>query len=97
MRQELKLPEGCQHTDSQLLILQNVLNTKVSIYKISKFSIKRPELLGFFDQVGNYFCWFYIGRSPYTFDVIDHLLAKSLDMAMRFDGVLYLVQVRDNA
>ena len=50
--QELRLPEGRQHIDYQLLLLHNVLNTKVSIDKISKFSIFPLELLKVIDQIG---------------------------------------------
>ena len=63
VRKALDLPKWRQHTDSELLILQGSLNTSISIDKITKFSLRPPELRFFFDQPGNYyryvFCYNY--------------------------------------
>ena len=55
VRNTLDLPNWRQHTDSELLILQGSLNTSISIDKITKFSLRPPELRIFFDQPGNYY------------------------------------------
>ena len=44
VRKTLDLPKWKQHTDYELLILQGSLNTSISIDKITRFSLRDPEL-----------------------------------------------------
>jgi len=62
IREEKNFPEWRLHTDSQRLILNGLRQTDSSIDKITKFSVRPPELLKIFDQVGNYFRWFHISK-----------------------------------
>ena len=60
IRKLMDLPKWRLHTDSELLILQGSLNTSISIDKITKFSLRPPELRFFFDQPGNYYRYIFV-------------------------------------
>ena len=50
------------HINLQRLILISLRQNSSSIDKITKFSVRHPELLQIFDQVGNYYRWFHISK-----------------------------------
>ena len=53
MRKQNKFPGWRLHTNSQCMILIGLQNSKISIDNITKLSVRPPELLHIFDQVGN--------------------------------------------
>ena len=60
IRDEKIFPEWRQHRDPELLILQGVFSGPISVDKITKFSVRPPELRHVIRTVGQYFRWFYI-------------------------------------
>ena len=60
IRDEKLFPEWRQHRDPELLILQGVFSGPISVDKITKFSVRPPELRHVIRTVGQYFRWFHI-------------------------------------
>ena len=58
IREEKQFPEWSQHRDPELLILQGLFTYIISITKITRFSVRPPDLRKLFLQVGTYFHWF---------------------------------------
>ena len=46
------------HTDNAIVVLSDLIESKISVDKITKFSVRPLELSHLFDQVGNYYRWF---------------------------------------
>ena len=57
---KVNLPQWRQHTANELLTFDDLKQTKLSIDKISQFSLRPPEFRSTIDMVGNYFRWFHI-------------------------------------
>ena len=60
IRQEKDFPEKRLHSETECLMLQSAVNSTLSIDKITKFSIRPPELKGVVRNPCNYFRWFKI-------------------------------------
>ena len=58
IRKKKGLEEWRQLTSSELIILEGATTTRVSIDKITKFSLRPPELKEIVTQVGMYYRWF---------------------------------------
>ena len=44
IRERKEFPEWRQHSDSELLILQGIFNTPISVDKVTMFSLRPPDL-----------------------------------------------------
>ena len=53
----LELEEARLHTANQLLILDDLKLSKISVDKVTQFGLRPPELL-FVDRLGEYYRWF---------------------------------------
>ena len=58
IRYEKDFPSWRQHSDKEMVILQGLFNSPVSVDKITRFSVRPPELRGIFRKVGCYYQWF---------------------------------------
>ena len=53
----LDIYEYSLHTQNQLLILDYLKLSKISVDKITQFGLRPPELLQLFNKLGDYYCW----------------------------------------
>ena len=54
VRQNKEFPIWRQHCDEELLILQGLVNSPISVDKITKFSVRLPELRHIIQKTGDY-------------------------------------------
>ena len=98
VRQSLGLPAWRQHTANELLMLDDLKLSKVSIDKISQFSLRPPEFRSTIDMVGHYYRWFYITTKTKIKDtVMESKLSVTLSESVWIDGLQRQVQVRKKA
>ena len=62
IKNELHFPQWRQMRQSELMILEASKKSIVSINRISKFTLRPPELRYSIDQAGLYYQWFKIGN-----------------------------------
>ena len=85
------------HTDSEILILEDIKKSKLSIDKISQFSIRPPELRCLIDQVGNYYRWFEVLNEELNEDTMRNFLSDNLISSSWIDGMQRIVKLRRKA
>ena len=85
------------HTVSEILILEDINKSKITIDKISQFSVRPPELRYIIDQVGNYFRWFRIFPKQLKEDAIRERLSDDLFSSFWIDGMQRVVKLRKKA
>ena len=61
-RKAIELEDFRLHTPKQVLILDDLKLSKLSVDKITQFSLRPPEFLQLFNELGNYFRWFHISN-----------------------------------
>ena len=97
IRQEKAFPEWRQHRDEELLVLQGVFNTPISVDKITNISVRPPELRGLFRHVGNYYRWFIVINDRMNREMLEQVLNVSINSSMWIDGLQNQVCVRVKA
>ena len=97
IRQEKAFPEWRQHRDEELLVLQGLFNSQISVDKITKFSVRPPELRQLFRNVGNYYRWFIIINDRMNREMLEEVLDVSINSSMWIDGLQNQVCVRVKA
>ena len=78
IRQAKGLPPWRLHTLYEMRICEDLKVSKVSIDRVSVFSLRPPELREFVDTTRNYFRWFHIKPQKVKGDTIDDLIGDSL-------------------
>ena len=48
------------HTENELLILDDLKLSKISVDKVIQFGLRPPELCELIDEFGHYYCWFVV-------------------------------------
>ena len=97
IRAEKRFPIWRQHRDEELLILQGLFKSSISVDKITKFSVRPPELRDLVKNVGNYYRWFYVKNERMNRDHVETALELSLDSCMWVDGLQNQVYLRTKA
>mgnify|MGYP000383231822 CR=1 FL=1 len=97
IRDEKIFPEWRQHRDPELLILQGVFSGPISVDKITKFSVRPPELRHVIRTVGQYFRWFYIKKERLGRAILESVLDPSMDKSVWVDGLQNKVFLRVKA
>ena len=87
IREEKEFPPWRQHRDPELLILQGLFSSKISIDKITRFSVRPPELRELFRQVGNYYRWFIIINKRLGRERLENVLDDSIWNSLWVDGL----------
>ena len=59
IRKSLNLPNHRQMRQQELHIIESTRESSISIDKISKFSLRPPEIRYLVDQIGLYYRWFF--------------------------------------
>ena len=96
-RNALHLDAWRWHTDSQLLILDDLKLSKISIDKVTQFSLRPPELMSLFDTLGNYFRWFQISKNKIKVNDLPGKLSASLSETCWIDGLQRQIRLRRKA
>eukprot|EP00957_Ditylum_brightwellii_P091121 6937431-Ditylum_brightwellii.AAC.1 len=87
IRHSLDLDKHRQHTANELLILDDVAMSKLSIDSITQFSLRPPELRSVIDKLGIYYCWFSVGKKKLTAKEISTGLSANLKRTILIDGL----------
>ena len=97
VRKDMINDEWRHHSDSERLILEDIKMSKISIDKITQFSIRPPELRYLIDQTGNYFRWFKIIPQQLKEDDLREELSDDLLSSSWIDGMQRIVKLRCKA
>ena len=97
IRKKKGLEEWRQLTSSELIILEGATTTRVSIDKITKFSLRPPELKEVVTQVGMYYRWFYIKPKVLSETIIEKVMTKTLKTSCWIDSLQKQVFLRKKA
>ena len=85
-----------QNTPSQVLILNDLKLSGVSVDKVSQFGLRPPELMKLFSYLGDYYRWFEIGEKIKN-DKIPLMVHPDLMWSCWVDGLQRKVTVRKKA
>lgn len=97
VREEVNLPTWRRLRNPEILILQGYYKSSVSIDKITKFSLRPPELRGVIDKVGDYYRWFYMEPKQGDREFLENGIKLNLERSMWIDGLQHQVLVRKDA
>jgi len=81
VRRGNNLPQRRQHTPNQLLILDDLKLSKVSVDKITQFSLKLPEFIELLENLGEYHRWLCISKKKTKARDLPLYLSASLDLS----------------
>ena len=93
VRRSLQVPDWRCHNGSELLVLEGALKSSISIDKITKFSVRPPELR-VIDRVGDYFRWFISDGQRHKEDELSLMLKNNVYQSPWFDGLQCSVKIR---
>ena len=96
-RKSIELPTWRQHSDSELLILNNAMCSSISLDKITEFSIRPAELRILFKQPGLFFRWFYVVTKEIKEVALPLYINSDIYRTHWIDGLLRQVRVRFDA
>ena len=93
IRQQKEFPVWRQHRDQELLVLQGLFNSPISVDRITKFSVRPPELRHIIRNVGNYYRWFIIKNKRLDNDMLESVLNESIYKSLFIDGLQNKVMI----
>ena len=96
-RRSLDMDEWRQHTANQVLVLDDLKLSKLSVDKITQFSLRPPEFLKVFDKVGEYYRWFSISKTKIKVDMLPEKIVSVLSESCWIDGLQRQIRVRKEA
>ena len=76
IRREINIPSWRQHSLNQMRIYDDLKQSKVSVDRISVFSLRPPELMDIIDTTRNYFRWIHIEKGTIGGDELKQKLKK---------------------
>ena len=85
------------HTESQKLILKDLKMSTLTVDKVTQFSVRPPELMFIFDQLGNYFRWFKIVPKIVKEGQMREIIHDNIRLTSWVDGLQRLVKIRRKA
>ena len=97
VRVENNLPQWRRHTDTEIMILEGLKDSTLSVDKITVFSVRPPELRSIFDQPGFFFRWFHIGDKVVDRDTMVQKLCFNLNKCCWINGLQRQVLLRISA
>merc|ERR1711884_597715 len=83
-----------QMRQPELLMLQSSAKSTISIDKITKFSIRPPDLRYVFDKVGLYFRWCHIDKNVEVYENMEDKIKHNLWKSAWFDALNHQVRVQ---
>ena len=97
IRETKGFPPWRQHRDEELLVLQGLFNSSISVDKITKFSVRPPELRHIIRNVGQYYRWFIIKNARIGREMLECVLDDLVQSSMWIDGLQNQVCLRVKA
>ena len=97
IRKRLELVNWRQHSNSELLLLDDLIKSNISIDRISEFSVRPPELRYLFDSVEGYFRWFEIEKEVFNDEQLLGKLNTDINSSCWIDGFGRQVKLRKKA
>eukprot|EP00957_Ditylum_brightwellii_P026803 2026885-Ditylum_brightwellii.AAC.1 len=97
MHKELDLQRYRHHTHNELLILDNVALSNLSIAAITQFSLCPPELRDVINKIGTYYQWFTVSKKKLSPEDIRNTLSLDLRCSLFIDGLECQVRIRRKA
>ena len=97
IRKEKGLDLWRQLRKSELIMLQGVYSSNISVDNITKFSLRPPELREIIDQVGNYYRWFYIDSTQCNENDIIISIDKNIRKSQWIDNLQRKIFIRKKA
>ena len=91
------LEEWRMTTQSQILITDDLKLSKVSVDKLTQFSLRPPEFLTLFNKVGEYYRWFVIDTSKISGDKLQKYIDVQLEESCWIDCLQRRIRVRKKA
>lgn len=85
------------HTENELLTFDGVQACKLSVDKVSKFSLRPPELRYLFNKIREYYRWFEYLPEIMTGDNLMDRLNEDVEYSIFVDGLMHQVKVREEA
>ena len=76
--------------------MQGTENSTLSVDKITKFSVRPPELHYIVDMVSKYYRWFKVGKGSLKYDTMHSLLDDDLRRSSWIDELGHIVKLRYN-
>ena len=97
IRQDNVLPQWRQHTEYEMRIYEDLKVSKISIDKISLFSLRPPEFRHTFNNPGQYFRWFSYCKKKVQGDTLREKIVQSIDQSIWVDKLQQQIRFRKNA
>ena len=97
IRKSKNLPVWRQHSENEMRIYYDLTQSKVSIDKITAFSLRPPELRYLFNKTGQYFRWFSVQKSKIDDGKIDEKLKVDIEESIWVNMLQQQIRVRKRA
>ena len=97
IRKAKNLQEWRQLSENELRIIEDLKTSKVSVDKITIFSLRPPEFRSLFNTTRNYFRWFRRDDKKTKGDEINDTLSDSIYSSIWVDSLQFKVQLRFKA
>ena len=95
VRIENDLPIWRRHSDTEVLMLEGLKESNLTVDRITVFSVRPPELRSIFDQPGNFYRWFEIEeKCLLKRDEIVEKLSQTLKRSIWINGFQRQVYLR---
>ena len=62
-QQKNNLPQWWKHNQSEIIIMNDLKQSKTGYYEVTHFSLRSPQLKPLTDMTGQYYRWFYVDVS----------------------------------
>ena len=95
-RKAIELEDYRLHTPKQVLILDDLKLSRLSVDKVTQFSLRPPEFLQLFNELGNYFRWFHISDKVKETD-FPNAISECISTTLFVDGLQRVIKVRKKA
>lgn len=92
----IKLEDYRLHTPKQVLILDDLNLSRLSVDKVTQFSLLPSEFLQIFNKLGNYFRWFHISDKVKETS-FPNTITECISTILFVDGLQRVIKVRKKA
>lgn len=97
IRRTKGVEEWRQHRENELLMIDDLQNSKISIDNITLFSLRPPELREIIKKPGQYFRWFQVRKRVMKGQHVSDLLNFDVNKSAWIDGLQHQVFMRKKA
>lgn len=96
-RRQNDMEEWRLYTNNQLLILDDIKLSNLSVDKVTQFSLRPPELLQICDKLGDYYRWFHISKRKIKVSDFPKKLNEDIYYSCWIDGLQRQIRLRKKA